>query len=142
MFDFFAMSFGGDGAAQFKLFSIPICRKLRRKGCLIYDQSVNDPAGPDHRRLRAPGGVGQRDVRRRERRRQGERELERPRDSQLAPQGLALPSSTRDALRLRLKDRYDDYSLEGAPDYYMKLTAEFAAALRKLGEGAPREHEL
>lgn len=60
----------------------------------------------------------------------------------LAPQGLALPSSTRDALRLRLKDRYDDYSLEGAPDYYMKLTAEFAAALRKLGEGAPREHEL
>lgn len=52
----------------------------------------------------------------------------------LAPLGLALPGDVRQALRLRLPDRYEDYSPE-APDFYMRLTAEFAAALRRLGDG-------
>ena len=58
----------------------------------------------------------------------------------LAPEGLALPAEVRDALRLRLRDRYEDYAPE-APDFYMRLTARFAAQLRGLGEAPPPRGE-
>ena len=55
----------------------------------------------------------------------------------LAPLGLALPSGVRDALRLRLRDGYDDYE-PGGPDLYMRLTAQFAEELRR---GGPQQSE-
>ena len=47
----------------------------------------------------------------------------------LAPVGEALPHATREALRLRLWDRYEDYG-EGGPELYMELTSGLRRSLR------------
>lgn len=45
----------------------------------------------------------------------------------LAPLGAALPRETRDALRLRVPDGYDDYGA-GGPNLYLDITRDEAAA--------------
>ena len=57
----------------------------------------------------------------------------------LAPRGLALPHATREALRLRLRDRYEDYG-EGGADLYMRLTRGFAEELRAGARPAQPPH--
>lgn len=54
----------------------------------------------------------------------------------LAPQGLALPRATRQALGL--KDKYTDYEAEGGPNAYLDMTLQFARRLHaRLGLPPP-----